>query len=162
MRRKKYWKKRELLNQNSKNNMKLSFLPSFAFAPQGSITHVESQTSRTYTLPVTASWEIDLFGKLRNAKRQAQAALIQSEDYKQAVYSELVSNIANTYYTLLMLDEQLRISKETAQSWEETVSSTQALMDAGLADESAVSQMKGNSWLQLLVHLQSHCSTEEH
>ena len=232
MRRKKYWKKRELLNQNSKNNMKktivlfsistlftgcgiysnyqpqtsvpdnlygeevdisdttnignikwcdffkdkylleliergiknntdvrtaqlrveeakasllsakLSFLPSFAFAPQGSITHVESQTSRTYTLPVTASWEIDLFGKLRNAKRQAQAALIQSEDYKQAVYSELVSNIANTYYTLLMLDEQLRISKETAQSWEETVSSTQALMDAGLADESAVSQMK--------------------
>ena len=121
---------------------KLSFLPSFAFSPQGGVSHADGQVSRTYTLPVTASWEIDLFGKLRNAKRQAKAALVQSQDYRQAVYSGLVANIANTYYTLLMLDEQLRISKETADSWKETVSSTQALMDAGLADEAAVSQMR--------------------
>lgn len=99
--------------------------------------------SRTYTLPVTASWELDIFGKLRNAKRQAKAAYAQSEDYQQAVYSSLIANIANNYYTLLMLDEQLAISRETAASWKETVASTQALMDAGLADETAVSQMKG-------------------
>lgn len=121
---------------------KLAFLPSFALGPQGSLSAVESQVSRTYTLPVTASWELDIFGKLRNAKKQAQAAYVQSEDYRQAVYSNLIANIANTYYTLLMLDEQLEISRQTARSWEETVSSTQALMEAGLADETAVSQMQ--------------------
>lgn len=102
--------------------------------------------SRTYTLPVTASWEIDIFGKLRNSKRQAKAAYAQSEDYKQAVYSSLVANIANTYYTLLMLDEQLEISKTTAETWKETVASTQALMEAGQADEAAVSQMKATCY----------------
>lgn len=121
---------------------KLAFLPSFALGPQGSLSAVESQVSRTYTLPVTASWELDIFGKLRNAKKQAKAAYAQSEDYRQAVYSNLIANIANTYYTLLMLDEQLEISRQTARSWEETVSSTQALMEAGLADETAVSQMQ--------------------
>lgn len=121
---------------------KLAFLPSFALAPQGSLGTVESQVSRTYTLPVTASWELDIFGRLRNAKRQSQAAYAQSEDYRQAVCSSLIANIANTYYTLLMLDEQVDISRRTAESWKETVTSTQALMDAGLADETAVSQMQ--------------------
>lgn len=54
----------------------------------------------------------------------------------------MVANIANTYYTLLMLDEQLEISRTTAETWKETVESTQALMEAGQADEAAVSQMK--------------------
>ena len=122
---------------------KLAFLPSFALSPQGGVNTVEgSKASLTYTLPVTASWELDIFGKLRNAKRQAKAAYLQSEDYKQAVYSSLIANIANTYYTLLMLDEQLEISRQTADTWKETVESTQALMDAGQADEAAVSQMR--------------------
>ena len=122
---------------------KLAFLPSFALSPQGGVNTVEgSKASHTYTLPVTASWELDIFGKLRNAKRQAKAAYLQSEDYKQAVYSSLIANIANTYYTLLMLDEQLEISRQTAETWKETVASTQALMDAGQADEAAVSQMR--------------------
>ena len=77
---------------------KLAFLPSFALSPQGGVNTVESQVSRTYTLPVTASWEIDIFGKLRNSKRQAKAAYAQSEDYKQAVYSSLVANILTTPY----------------------------------------------------------------
>lgn len=122
---------------------KLAFLPSFALSPQGAINTVEgSKAAHTYTLPVTASWEVDIFGKLRNAKRQSKAAYLQSEDYKQAAYSNLIANIANTYYTLLMLDEQLKISRQTADTWKETVESTQALMDAGQANEAAVSQMK--------------------
>lgn len=121
---------------------KLSFLPSLAFSPQGTISSFDGETSKSYTVPVSASWELDVFGKLRNAKKQAQAAYEQSEDYQQAVHSSLIANIANTYYTLLMLDEQLAISEETAASWKETVQSTEALMNAGLADESAVSQMR--------------------
>jgi hypothetical protein len=62
---------------------------------------------------VAASWEIDIFGRIRNAKRQAKALLEQSRDYKQAVRTQLIAGIANTYYTLLMLDNQLAISVRT-------------------------------------------------
>lgn len=79
---------------------------------------------------------------MRNSKRQAQALYAQSQDYKQAVRTQLIASIANTYYTLLMLDEQLAFAQEMALSWEETVHSTRALMNAGMTDEAAVSQME--------------------
>ena len=79
---------------------------------------------------------------MRNSKKQAKALYAQSEDYRQAVRTQLIAGIANTYYTLLMLDEQLDISRQTEEAWKETVASTRALMNAGLANESAVSQME--------------------
>lgn len=122
---------------------KLAFLPSFALAPQGTVSSFDShKATQTYSLPVVANWELDLFGGMRNAKKQSKALLEQSKDYSQAVHTRLVTNIANCYYTLLMLDEQLRISLETEQAWKETVNSTRALMNAGLATEAAVSQME--------------------
>lgn len=122
---------------------KLAFLPSFALAPQGTVSSFDGgKTTQAYSVPVTASWELDIFGRMRNAKHQARALLEQSHDYRQAVQTQLVSGIANVYYTLLMLDEQLAISERTQQSWKETVDATRALMDAGLANEAAVSQME--------------------
>lgn len=122
---------------------KLAFLPSFALAPQGTVSSFDGgKATQAYSVPVTASWELDIFGRMRNAKRQARALLEQSHDYRQAVQTQLVSGIANVYYTLLMLDEQLAISERTQQSWKETVDTTRALMDAGLANEAAVSQME--------------------
>lgn len=122
---------------------KLAFLPSFALAPQGGVSGIEGQkASWTYQVPVTASWELDIFGRMRNAKKQAQALYAQSKDYKQAVRTQLIAGIANTYYTLLMLDEQLSLSRQTAEAWKETVASARALMDAGIYDEAAVSQME--------------------
>ena len=122
---------------------KLAFLPSFALAPQGTVSSFDGgKATQAYSVPVTASWELDIFGRMRNAKHQARALLEQSHDYKQAVQTQLVSGIANVYYTLLMLDEQLAISERTLQSWKETVDATRALMDAGLANEAAVSQME--------------------
>lgn len=122
---------------------KLSFLPSFALAPQGTISSFDKQSaSKTYQLPVTASWEIDIFGKMRNSKKQAQALYAQSEDYKQAVRSQLISSVANVYYTLLMLDEQLALSIQTEEAWKETVASARALMNAGQYNEAGVSQME--------------------
>ena len=122
---------------------RLSFLPSFALAPQGTVSSFDGgKATQTYSVPVTASWELDIFGRMRNAKQQAKALLEQSHDYRQAVRTQLVSSIANVYYTLLMLDEQLAISERTQQSWKETVDATRALMDAGLANEAAVSQME--------------------
>ena len=122
---------------------KLALLPSFALAPQGNVSSFDGgKATQTYSLPVTASWEIDVFGRMRNARKQAKALYSQSQDYKQAVRSQLISSISNSYYTLLMLDEQLRISRETKESWAETVRATEALMEAGLANETAVSQMR--------------------
>lgn len=122
---------------------KLAFLPSFALAPQGTVSSFDGgKASQTYSLPVTAAWEVDIFGRMRNSKKQAKALYAQSEDYRQAVRSQLIAGIANTYYTLLMLDEQLAISRQTEEAWKETVSSTRALMNAGMANESAVSQME--------------------
>lgn len=122
---------------------KLAFLPSFALTPQGTVSSFDGgKATQTYSLPVTASWELDIFGKMRNSKRQAQALYAQSKDYKQAVRTQLISGIANTYYTLLMLDDQLACAQNMVRSWEETVRSTRALMNAGQANEAAVSQME--------------------
>ncbi len=122
---------------------KLAYLPSLALAPQGTLSHLEGhKMTKAYSLPATASWEIDLFGKLRNAKRQSQALLAQSKDYQQAVRSQLIAGIANSYYTLLMLDEQLRIAEQTATSWGESARATHALMQAGITNEAAVAQME--------------------
>ncbi|WFE85160.1 efflux transporter outer membrane subunit [Parabacteroides chongii] len=122
---------------------RLAFLPSFALSPQGTVSSFDTRkATQTYSLPVTASWELDIFGRMHNAKLQAKAVYAQSEDYRQAVRTQLVAGIANSYYTLLMLDEQLAITRETEEAWRETVSSTRALMNAGMADEAAVSQME--------------------
>lgn len=123
---------------------RLSYLPSFNLALDGTVARFNSSTTRTYTLPVVASWEIDIFGRIRNAKKRAKAAYEQSMEYKQAVKTQLIASIANTYYTLLMLDSQLAISEETARNWKENVSTMQALMDAGMANEAAVSQTQAN------------------
>lgn len=123
---------------------KLALLPSFALAPQGTISSFDKHEAvETYSLPLTASWQFSLFGgDVRNAKKQAQALLEQSHDYEQAVQTQLIAGIANIYYTLQMLDAQLSISEETERSWGESVKSTRALMNAGMANEAAVSQME--------------------
>jgi len=123
---------------------KLALLPSFALSPQGTISSFDKHEAvETYSLPLTASWQFSLFGgDVRNAKKQAQALLEQSRDYEQAVQTQLIAGIANIYFTLQMLDAQLSISEETERSWGESVKSTRALMNAGMANEAAVSQME--------------------
>lgn len=125
---------------------RLSYLPSVSQTPQGTLTSLDgNKPSKTYNLAVSADWEIDLFGKLLNAKRGAQAALEQSEAYRQAVQTQLVATIANSYYTLLMLDEQLDITRRTADTWTESLRTMKALKRAGQATEMAVAYYATNS-----------------
>ena len=120
---------------------KLAFLPSFALAPQGGLNSFDgSKAMQTYTLPLSASWQVDIFGSLLNAKRQAQSSVLQSEAYQQAVRSQVIATIANTYYTLLMLDAQYAISLETQTKWAESVRVAKALMEAGVYNQAGVSQ----------------------
>ena len=124
---------------------KLAYLPGISLAPQGTVSSFDKQAvTRSYQLPVTASWEIDIFGGLLNAKRKAKAALEQSEAYRQAVQTQLIASIANSYYTLLMLDKQLAISEVTAENWRESVKTMREMKEAGMTNEAAVTQSEAN------------------
>ena len=126
---------------------RLSFLPSFTLSPQGGITKQASDPSyRTYKAPVSASWEIDIFGKLLNTSRGAKAALLQSKAYEQAVRSQVIASIANMYYTLLMLDRQLEISEQTYTNWTQTLSMMKDLKEAGMTNEAAVVQTEASCY----------------
>lgn len=120
---------------------KLSYLPSFFLSPQGTVSSFDKgKAAQTYSLPVTASWEIDIFGRLTNAKRRAKAVYEQSKEYEQAVHTQLIASIANVYYTLLMLDAQYEIMLTTEASWKESVNATRAMKAAGMVTEAALAQ----------------------
>lgn len=131
--------------QASLMSSRLAYLPSVQLDPEGALSSFDSsKPTKTYTLGASASWEVDLFGKLTNAKRSARAALEESDAYRQAVQTQLIATVAESYYTLLMLDEQTSVTAETVESWKEYVHSLYALMKAGQADRSDVSQAEAS------------------
>ena len=104
---------------------RLAFLPSFRLEPSGTLAKAfdtGTNWSKTYALPVSASWNVDLFGNLVSQNRSSKVALIASQDYQQAVRSRVICGIANCYYTLLMFDRQYEIltdmEKLTKETWE--------------------------------------------
>ena len=105
---------------------KLAFLPAISLGstqPMGSISTLytdPSVTTKSYSIPVSASWTLDLFGNILSQKRSTQMKLLGMKDYQMAVRAQVVSGIANSYYTLLMLDEQLRIVNEMSNMSKET------------------------------------------
>ncbi len=104
---------------------KLAFLPAINFG-SNTLANIQtiyvdpSQTVKNYSLPVTASWTLDLFGNILSQKRSTQMKLLGFKDYQMAVRAQVIGGIANCYYTLLMLDEQLRIVTEMSQMAKET------------------------------------------
>ena len=105
---------------------KLAFLPAITIggsSPMGTIATLNSDpsvTTRSYSIPISASWTIDLFGNILSQKRSTQMKLLGYKDYQMAVRAQVISGIANSYYTLLMLDEQLRIVTEMGKMSKET------------------------------------------
>lgn len=124
---------------------RLSFLPSLTLSPQGTLTGTNGNKAvKTYELPVQASWEIDLFGSLRNAKKGTQAALLKQKAYQQAVRAELIATIANDYFSLLMLDEQLEISQTTLDIWKEQIRTMESKFKVGEETENAITQARAS------------------
>lgn len=124
---------------------RLAFLPSLGISAQGSLSSLDgAAASKAYSLAAESEWEVDLFARLRNAKKQDVAALEQSEAYRQAVQTQLVATVADSYYSLLMLDRQLDITRRTVVNWEKTVRMMAALKAAGEANSAAISQAKAN------------------
>ena len=123
---------------------KLAFLPQFTFSPQGTIGSWDGKTATTYQLPIAASWNVDLFGNLLSQKRSAQMALLQTKDYQTVVQCNIISNIANMYYTLLMLDSQLHILGDMTNLTKDTWDLMKLQMELGRTRSTSVQTAEAN------------------
>lgn len=145
--------------QNNLKAAKLAYFPSLAFAPSGTITGaidpynreeykstLGNGANKTYSFPISLNWQLDCFGQLRNTKKGREVALENMKAVRQAIQTALVANVANLYYTLAMLDEQLAIAKETSEKWKKTLEMTKYLMEAGQSNKAAVASTEANYW----------------
>ncbi len=133
---------------------RLAYLPQLALSPQGTLTNWNKgeMTSKTYNIPVSASWQIDLFGQILNPKRAAQVSLKQAQFNQQAVQTQLIASTANIYYTLLMLDRQLEITEGTAEVLKQYVETMEAMYDYGSVNSAAIEQSRA-SYAQVVASL---------
>ncbi len=124
---------------------KLSYFPSLTFAPNGgAASYGGSSLSWSYTLPLSASWEIDAFAKILNRKRGAKVSVEMAKSYEQATRSQIIGAVANTYYAIVALNMQLKVSNETAVVWKEQCESMALMKEAGNVNEAAVVQSRAN------------------
>ncbi len=124
---------------------RLAFLPQFTFSPSGTIASWDGNAAtKTYQLPIAASWNVDLFGNLLSQKRSAQVQLLASKDYQTAVQTNIVAGVANMYYTLLMLDRQLEILNDMHQLTKETWDMMKLQMELGRARSTSVQSAEAN------------------
>lgn len=156
----------QLTVQQAQNDLKtaqLSGLPIISFEPSGMLSRFNGVTTRSYIVPVTASWQLNIFGQVTSRKRQAKAKRQQLDDYRQAVQTALAANVAAAYYDLVMLDRELQILQETQVVWEESLEAMRVLFEAGLYMSPAVYQMEASlaSVLSGIVEVQETIYTTE-
>ncbi|MFI3282683.1 MAG: efflux transporter outer membrane subunit [Rikenellaceae bacterium] len=130
--------------QRGLRTARLAYIPSFAFAGEGSVTRLGSYTTNSYTLPLTASWEVDLFGRLRNSKRQAAAVVEQTKLYKSSVQSQLIAAVATNYYALILADNQLKVAQNSLSVMQQSLETIKALKEIGAQNQAAVEQYEAN------------------
>ena len=130
--------------QNSLKSAKWGYAPTFAFAPQATFTYQGGNNSNSVLIPVTASWQLGIFGQTRSQIRKAKSQVAYYEDYRQAVQVSLAANVANIYYSLVMLDHELELAEYFEGLYEESYNSTQALYQAGIYSSPAVYEMEAS------------------
>lgn len=127
------------------NGARMSYLPSVALTPNGAMaSYAHSDFTKTYQIPLALSWEVDIFGKILNAKRGAEASYAMSKDYEQAVRSQIIAAVANCYYAISALEAQIDLTKETTQIWAKNVQTMKDYKEAGRTNEAAVTQSEAN------------------
>jgi len=161
---------RELIDQGLRNNFDLniaftriqqaeanlsiarsSFFPTVALI--GQVNHTQLSNGRdgknilgypstNYTLGISSTWEVDIWGKLSAQKRAQYAQFLNSHAYRNLIQTSLIANIATSYYALMALDEQLRVTRENIKLLEKTTESMQAMFDAGLQNRAGVGSTK--------------------
>lgn len=127
---------------------KLSYFPSVGLAPNGGAAKYGSgkMDTWTYTIPLSVQWEIDVFGKILNRKRGAKVSLEQMEEYQAATRSQIISAVANVYYSLVLMKQQLNLTERTSEIWKDQVESMKLMKNAAMVNEAAVVQSAANYW----------------
>lgn len=124
---------------------RLAYLPGISLNPQGGISsYAGDKAIKTYSLGLSADWEIDISGRITNEKRVAYANLRQQKDYRQAVSTQLVATVANSYYNLLALDQQLSISQKSLEAWNEIIRTLEVRKTVGEGRQASVAQAKAS------------------
>ena len=124
---------------------KLAYLPSLYFSPQGTLAKFDDDPwSKTYTLPLQLSMDIDVLGSITNKKRAAQALLLQTQMSEEAIRANLISTTAQQYYMLQLLDRQLAILTMTDSLWNASLETQKSLWENGKAYSTAVNQMESS------------------
>ena len=140
-------------SQISLKTKKLAYLPSVSFSPQGSLSSFDgAKATKSYTIPLDVSWDVDLFGSITNKKRAAQAALLQAQMTEEATRSNLISTIAQEYFLLQLLDREMEILIKTDSLWKASLDTQEALYENGQAYLTAVNQQE-SSWLDVKLQI---------
>ena len=137
----------QLSIEQVKNEVKAArwgYAPTLALTPQATYQYQGGKNSLNVTLPVSASWQLGIFGQTRSQIRKAKAQQAYAEDFKQAVQVNLAALVADLYYTLAMLDRQLEIAEQTEILWTESLNTARSLYEAGIFQSPAVYQMEAS------------------
>lgn len=126
-------------------NARLAYLPSFAFAPSYSLTKAQGNpVEKSYALPITMDWEINLGGRQRYEKQIAKAKCEEANQMLDYLRIQVVASIANAYYTLVMLDQQIAITQQSLENQENSLATIRAFKEIGKASELAINQTESN------------------
>ncbi|GAB6976294.1 efflux transporter outer membrane subunit [Prevotella falsenii] len=121
--------------------------PSASITAESNVSSFErAKPDKTYSIGTSISWETDIFGKQRNAVKGAMASVAEREAYRQLVQTRLIATIAQSYYTLEMLDAKRKVLQETIESWQQQILVMQALMEAGEAERGSIAQAEASRY----------------
>lgn len=124
---------------------RLAYLPGVSLNPQGGISsYAGDKAVKTYSLGLSADWEIDISGRITNEKRGAFANLQQQKNYQKAVTTQLIATVANSYYNLLALDQQLSISQKSLEAWDEIIRTLEVRKTVGEGHQASIAQAKAS------------------
>ena len=124
---------------------RLSYLPAFSLAPSGSVSKAQNEAATyTYELPLTMSLELSFGGKRHHQKEMALAELEKDSAQLKYAQIQLIAEVANAYYTLVMLDRQYAITQEGIRIQAENLRVLRAMKEVGQQNETAVSQAEAS------------------
>lgn len=124
---------------------KLTYLPNFSFAPSASVSKAQSTPSSfTYELPITMNWELNFGGKQHHQKEMAKLQLQKDAEQLKYAQIQIIAELANAYYTLIMLDKQYAVTLEGIEIQKENLRVLRALQEVGQQSEAAVNQAEAS------------------
>lgn len=120
--------------------------------------------SEQYSVSLSSSWELDVWGKLTSVKRASLAALLQTEATRRAVQTTLIANVANAYYQLLALDKQLEITRQTVENRRMDVETVKSLKESDMVTGVSVQQSIANQYAAevIIPELKQQITVQEH